>query len=100
MSERRRLPNRRGGEICDFVHAGRLWTLTIGRLEDGSVGELFVSGSKKTPILELAQESAIVASLALQSGCPLEILRHALAGRNAGPLGVALALIDEARRDE
>jgi hypothetical protein len=66
MSERRRLPNRRGGEICDFMHAGRLWTLTIGRLEDGSVGELF-----------------IVASLALQSGCPLEILRHAKRGRSS-----------------
>ena len=100
MSERRRLPNRRGAEIRDFVHAGSLWTLTIGRLEDGSVGELFVSGSKETPLLELVQESRHCCEPRFQSGCPLEILRHALGGRNAGPLGVALALIDEARRDE
>jgi hypothetical protein len=29
----------------------------------------------------------------LQSGCPLETLRHALDGRDAGPLGAALVLV-------
>jgi hypothetical protein len=30
----------------------------------------------------LSQDVAIVASIALQSGCPLEVLRHALVGLN------------------
>ena len=28
MSDRERLPNRRGSELVDFEHAGRNWTLT------------------------------------------------------------------------
>jgi hypothetical protein len=90
---RERLPNRRGAEVFDFEHNGRKWTATISRFPDGRVAELFIDGSKEAPIVQLAQESAIVASIALQNGCALETLRHALAGRNAGPLGAALALI-------
>ena len=94
MSERQRLPDRRAAEVFDFEHNGRKWTATFGRFADGRIAELFIDGSKEAPIVELAQGSAIVASLALQSGCALETLRHALAGRGAGPLGAALALID------
>ena len=56
---------------------------------------MFLDAGKESPLLDLAQESAIVARLALQSGCPLETLRHALSGRSAGPLGAALGLIEE-----
>jgi hypothetical protein len=42
----------------------------------------------------MAQEAAIVASLALQAGCPLETLRHALDGRAEGPLAAAFAAIE------
>lgn len=94
MTERERLPARREAELLDFTHAGRRWTVTIGRFVDGRIAEVFIDGSKEAPIVELAQESAIVASLALQSGCAFETLRHPLAGRNAGPLGAALALVD------
>src|SRR3984885_14199376 len=94
MTERERLPDRRGAELVDFEHGGRKWTATFGRFADGRIAELFIDGSKEAPIVELAQESAIVASLALQSGCALETLRHALAGRSAGPLGAALAMAD------
>jgi hypothetical protein len=91
---RQRLPDRRAAEVFDFEHNGRKWTATFSRFADGAIAELFIDGSKEAPIVELAQESAIVASLALQSGCAFETLRHALAGRNAGPLGAALALIE------
>jgi hypothetical protein len=37
--------------------------------------------------------STIVASIALQSGCPLDTLRHAFSGRGEGPLSAALDLI-------
>ena len=98
MSERERLPNRRAAELFDFEHGGRRWTATIGRFADGRVAEIFLDTPKVSAIGELAAEAAIVASLALQSGCPLETLRHALDGRDAGPLGVALAIIGEATR--
>jgi hypothetical protein len=81
-------------ELVDFDHNGRRWTLTIGRFSDGRVAEIFLDTAKGAAVGELAADAAIVASLALQSGCPLETLRHSLAGRDAGPLGPALALVD------
>jgi hypothetical protein len=92
---RERLPNRRRAELIDFKHSGRRWTVTIGRFANGEVAEIFLDAPKESPLVELAQDSAIVASLALQSGCALETLRHALADRHAGPLGVALDLAEE-----
>jgi hypothetical protein len=35
-------------------------------------------------------------SIALQHGAPADVILHALAGRDVGPLAAALALIDEA----
>jgi hypothetical protein len=40
MSERERLPNRRGAEFVDFEHEGRKWTVTVGRFADGRIAEL------------------------------------------------------------
>jgi hypothetical protein len=93
MSERERLPNRRAAEMFDFEHGGRRWTATVSRFPDRRVAEIFLDTPKVSSIGELAAEAAIVASLALQSGCPLETLRHALDGRDAGPLGAALLLL-------
>jgi ribonucleoside-diphosphate reductase alpha chain len=98
MSDRERLPDRREAELVDFEHEGRKWTVTVGRFADGRIAEVFIDGPKESPIVALAQDGALAASLALQSGCPLDTLRHALDGREAGPLEVALALIDEAPR--
>jgi hypothetical protein len=94
---RERLPDRREAELVDFEHSGRRWTVAVGRFADGRIAELFLDAAKEAPLVELAQESAIVASLALQSGCAVETLHHALAGRNEGPLGAALALVSGAR---
>jgi hypothetical protein len=91
---RERLPNRRSGEMFDFTHGGHKWTVCVGRFDDGRIAELFLDAEKTSPLVELAQESAIVASLALQSGCPIETLRHALDGRDTGPLGAALGLVN------
>jgi hypothetical protein len=45
---------------------------------------------KVDAVSELARESAIVVSLAPQCGCSIETLRHALAGRDTGPISAAL----------
>jgi hypothetical protein len=92
---RERLPNRRPAEKFDFGHGGHKWTATVGRFPDGRIAEIFLDTAKATSAIgELAAEAAIVASLALQSGCPLKTLHHALSGRDTGPLGAALDLID------
>jgi hypothetical protein len=44
-----------------------------------------------------AQDAAIVASLALQHGCPLETIQHALV-RSGGLGGPLAALLDEVER--
>jgi hypothetical protein len=93
VANRERLPNRRAAEMFDFEHGGRRWTATVSRFPDRRVAEIFLDTPKVSSIGELAAEAAIVASLALQSGCPLETLRHALDGRDAGPLGAALLLL-------
>jgi hypothetical protein len=95
MPERERLPDRRAADLVDFEHDGRRWTATVGRFSDGRIAEIFLDAPKESPLVELAQHGALAASLALQNGCPLETLRHALSGREAGPLGAALALIGE-----
>jgi len=91
---RERLPNRRQAELLDFQHAGRRWTATIGRFADGRVAEVFLSAGKDSALARLAEESAIVASLALQHGCDIATLRHAISGAGAGPLSTALDLAD------
>ena len=88
------LPTRRAADEIVFEHGNRLWRVAFGRFPDGRPAELFLDGGSVDPLSELAKESAIVASLALQSGCPFETLRHALDGRDAGPIGTALALIE------
>jgi hypothetical protein len=57
-----------------------------------------LSNDLKDPLLrhdtiDPYQDGAIIASIALQSGCPLETRRHALAGCDEGPFSVALDLI-------
>ena len=90
--EREGLPDRRAADVVTFQHGGRTWTATFGQFPDGRVAEVFIDSGKDSPIVDLAKESAILASLALQFGAPLETLRHALAGRDEGPIAAALAL--------
>lgn len=87
------LPQRRGADVVTFNHAGRKWTAAYGYFEDRRLGELFIDAPKESPIADAARESAILASLCLQHGCSVETIRHALDGRDAGPIGAALALL-------
>ena len=63
---------------------------SAGFLTDASLRSF--STRPSAAIGELAAEAAIVLPCA-SSGCPLETLRHALDGRDAGPLGAALVLV-------
>jgi hypothetical protein len=92
MSERERLPDRRLAELFDFEHGGRKWTVTVGRFSDGRVAEIFLDAAKTSSLVALAQESAIIASIALQFGADVSTIRHAIESTSAGPLSTALDL--------
>jgi hypothetical protein len=98
MSDRKRLPNRRGHELLDFEHGGLRYTAGIGRFEDGRLAEIFLNTRKHGTGLDTsARDASIAASLLLQHGCPLETLRRALTrnadGSASGPLARALDLL-------
>jgi ribonucleoside-diphosphate reductase alpha chain len=95
MSDRRRLPNRRCSETFEVRAQGLRFVATISRFDDGSLGEIFISNHKAGSQSDVnARDAAITASLALQHGVPLDVLRKALTrdpgGLAAGPLGVVL----------
>ena len=94
---RNRLKDRRAHWLYRFECDGQSYTGGIGRFEDGRIAEIFINGSKVGTAAEAnAQDAAIVASLALQHGCPLETIRHALgrSGGNGGPLATLLKVVE------
>jgi ribonucleoside-diphosphate reductase alpha chain len=98
MSARTRLPNRRASTVFELELHGLRYTASFSRFADGRVAEVFLQNHKPSSQSDSnARDSAIAASLALQHGCPLEVLRRALlrdpAGRASTPLGQALDII-------
>jgi hypothetical protein len=98
MNMRHRLPNRRCAEIIEFQHQGIRYTVTASRFSGGTLGEIFVDGTKIGSHAQIAaRDAGILASLALQNGItPVEIL-HALEkapdGTPAGPVGIAIKML-------
>jgi hypothetical protein len=95
MTARTRLPNRRQAETFELEVGGLHYTCTVGRYSDGRVAELFLTNTKSNSASDAnARDAAIVCSLALQNGVPVETIRCALLrdsqGRPSTPLGVAL----------
>jgi ribonucleoside-diphosphate reductase alpha chain len=99
---RKRLPDRRFAETMNFSVDGQNYICTIGRFPDtGQLAEIFINSSMKLGSMAdiNAIDGAFAVSLALQYGCPLEVLRSGMK-RNAdnspqGPLGAALDTIKE-----
>ena len=97
-AQRRILPNRRRSETFSFWWLGMHFTATVARFDDGAVAEVFLSNGKVASQADVAaRDSAVIASIALQHGAPLDVLRKALLrdsrGVASGPLGTALDLI-------
>jgi hypothetical protein len=97
---RRRLPNRRWSESFDIESQGLWFTATVSRFDDGGVAEIFLQNHKAGSMAGInAQDAAVVCSIALQYGVPLEIIRRALMrnanGQASGPLAEALDQISE-----
>jgi hypothetical protein len=97
---RERLPNRRAAETFDVEAVGMRYRATIGRYDDGRLAEIFLVNHKAgSQAGIMASDAAVVASIALQYGVPLDVIRGALMrdprGKPSGPLGVVLDLIAE-----
>jgi hypothetical protein len=95
---RKRLPNKRRAETITFQRDGARVEMTVGYYPDGKVGEVFLNADRANSLLDfLMSDAAILASLALQYGAPLDEIMHALKrdsrGVAASPIGAALAEI-------
>jgi len=81
----------------DLTVAGLQFTATVGSV-NGRVMEVFLQNHKPGSAADVfARDAAIAASLALQFGCPLEVLRRAVLrdprGAPSTPLGAAIDVI-------
>ena len=95
---RERLPNWRASETFTLELAGLRYTATFSRFADGRICEIFVQNTKPGSQSDsYARDAATAASLAMQYGCPLDVLRRALLrdaqGNASTPLGIALDVI-------
>jgi hypothetical protein len=73
---RRRLPNRRLAETFDLEVGGLRYVASIGRFADGALAEVFLTNGKCGSDADTAaRDGAVVASIALQYGVPLEVIR-------------------------
>ena len=98
MTVRRTLPNKRSAETIAFERHGSQYRMTVGYFPDGAIGEIFLNADRADSLLDvLTSDAAILASLALQYGCPIEAIAHALKrdarGDAASPIGAALDLL-------
>jgi hypothetical protein len=100
MNARLRLPNRRASLTFTFECNGLRYLGTISRFSDGRLAEIFISNAKTGSHSDsAAKDSAVVCSIALQHGVPIDVIRHALLrdshGRPSSPLGAALDVVVE-----
>jgi hypothetical protein len=100
MSTRTRLPNRRASTTFAIESQGLAFTVTASAFDSGELAEIFITNHRaQSGAGIMASDGAIAASLALQYGCPADVLRKALSrdsrGRASGPLGTVLDQIAE-----
>src|SRR4051812_37603862 len=105
MTLRHCIANRRALETFAVEHEHQRYKIGLGRevvcIERGILGpveEVFVSAQKVNSALDvLASDGAILMSLLIQYGCPIETISHAMKrnpdGSPSSALGRAAALI-------
>jgi hypothetical protein len=97
-AERELLPMRRRSETFNMTFGGQLtmFAVTVGYYNDGRVGEVFIDGAKSgTEMIAITRDGAVLLSLGLQYGVPLETMQHAVT-RNADSTAATIigAVID------
>jgi hypothetical protein len=99
MSVRQRLLNRRPSTTFTFECGPHSYVATISYFPNtGCLAEVFLgNGRAGSDVDAAAKDSAVVCSIALQYGVPVNVIRKALLrdvhGRASSPLGHALDLV-------
>jgi hypothetical protein len=99
MTTRTTLPQRRYAETFELRHGDQRmpFSVTVGYyVPGGAIGEVFIHGSKSGTAFEaVARDGAILLSLALQHGVPLETIKHAITREHDGsPSTIVGAVVD------
>jgi len=91
---RRTLPQRRAAQTFDMRFWNQSFSVTIGFYPDGTPGEVFIDGGKTgQDIQSTARDAAVVLSLALQHGAPIEAIRHAVTRSGSGAAASILGAV-------
>lgn len=116
MSARQRLADRRTHETVATEILGQRFKIGLGRhttmgdtspagrhetlrVTVGDVAEVFINSQKPNSLLDvLCSDGAILMSLLIQYGCPIDTIRHAMKrevdGAPASPFGFAVDLLN------
>jgi hypothetical protein len=101
MAARERLPNRRASTQLDFECGPHRFIATVSYFPGtNQLAEIFLgNGRAGSDVDAAAKDSAVVCSIALQYGVPVDVIRRALLrdaqGRASSPLGVVLDILAE-----
>jgi hypothetical protein len=98
---RHTLPQRRHCETFDLHHGNQnsLFAVTLGyygERGEGGIGEVFISGAKAgSEVGAVARDGAVLLSIAIQFGVPLETIQHALTREaNGAPSTIIGEVVD------
>lgn len=96
---RRSLPQRRQNETFE-LNFGESFSVTVGYYNDGTPGEVFISSRRRagTDFDSICRDGAVLMSLALQHGCPLETIKGALTKTSQGEPMTVIGKVAEAIR--
>jgi hypothetical protein len=95
-AHRHLLPPRRAASSFNLRFGATDFTVTSGAFDDGTPAGVFIDGAKAgSDIQALSRDAAILISLALQFGCPIETLRKAVTRNGDGsPQSIVGAVLD------
>ena len=100
---RAHLPNRRHGVAFEVEHEGHRFHVCLGAYEDGGVGELFITpmgkAGKGSAVEALARDVAIIASIAIQFGVSMDLMRRAVTRDEAGRPSTLVGAVFDACED-
>ena len=106
LPRRRQMANRRPAVTFKLDHrmpsgAEHTFNVTVGLYDPKSpdIGEVFINtaGKAGSETDTMVSDAAVAISLALQYGCPIEVLRSAMKRNPDGsPMGLASHVLDEA----
>jgi hypothetical protein len=94
VTQRKTLPHRRAAETVSILKSGSVVAVTLGYFPDGTPAEVFVSGAKVGSEAEsIARDGAVLLSLALQHGVPLETIKHAITRDHDGTASTIIGAV-------